>query len=250
VDAGSYQEVLDPRYAAREVKAQKIVQILQEYLGPDSRDRFCLDLGCGNGIISHTLAQEFDQVVGMDLDPVLIDNGQAVHTPGFALADAGQIPLADESCDIVVCAQVYEHTDDQPALAREIWRVLKPGGICFFSGPNKLAVMEEHYWLPFLSWLPLALAHRYMQLFDRGHYYDIRPLDPWHARRLWGRFTVVDYTEKMLTDPARFGIADKIAQAWWFRLIPRLAIKLLLPLVPNYNWILVKNKDSTAKTKK
>ncbi|MCB0064497.1 MAG: class I SAM-dependent methyltransferase, partial [Caldilineaceae bacterium] len=221
-------------------KAQKIVQILQDYLGSRLRQARCLDLGCGNGVISRTLAAEIDQVIGMDLDPVLIRNGQAAHSHGFAMADAGQVPLADASCDIVVCAQVYEHTDDQPALAREIWRVLKPGGICFFSGPNRLAVMEEHYWLPFLSWLPLPLAHRYMQLLGRGSYYDIRPLTPWQARRLWGRFAVIDYTETMLTDPARFGIADKIAQSWWFDLIPKQAIKLLLPLVPNYNWILVK----------
>lgn len=230
----------DPRYATREVKAQKIVQILQDYLGTDLHGLRCLDLGCGNGIISRTLAQAIDHVIGMDLDPVLVRNGQADHTPGFALADAGLVPLADGSVDVVVCAQVYEHTDNQLALAREIWRVLKPGGICFFSGPNRLAVMEEHYWLPFLSWLPLTWSHRYMQLLGRGDYYDIRPLTPWRARRLWSRFHVVDYTEKMLTDPVRFGIADEVAQSWWFALIPDLALKLLLPLVPNYNWILVK----------
>lgn len=230
----------DPRYATREVKAQKIVQILQDYLGPDLRAHHCLDLGCGSGVISRALAEAIDHVVGMDLDPILVRNGQAAHTPGFALADAGRVPLVDNSVDIVVCAQVYEHTDDQPALASEIWRVLKPGGVCFFSGPNRLAVMEEHYWLPFLSWLPLAWSHRYMQLFGRGDYYDIRPLTPWRARALWRGFQVVDYTETMLTEPARFGIADKMAQAWWFDLIPKQAIRLLLPLVPNYNWILVK----------
>ncbi len=234
--------VPDLRYAPRAVKAQKILQILQEYVGPTLQTQVCLDLGCGNGTISRTLTPAFARLVAMDLDPVLIAQGQDSQGALFALADAGRVPLADASCDLVICAQVYEHTDDQQALAREVWRLLKPGGICFFSGPNKLAVMEEHYWLPFLSWLPLPLAHRYMQLFGRGHDYDIRPLTPWQARRLWGRFTIVDCTETMLTDPARFGIADKVAQAWWFSLIPPRLIKLLLPLVPNYNWILVKER--------
>ncbi len=63
-------------------------------------------------------------------------------------------PLEDESCDLVICAQVYEHVPDDRRLAEEVYRVLKPGGVVFFSGPNWLFPIEGHYHLPFLHWLP------------------------------------------------------------------------------------------------
>jgi SAM-dependent methyltransferase len=152
--------------------------------------------------------------------------------------------MPDASVDIVVCAQVYEHTADAPALVREVWRVLRTGGVCFFSGPNRLAIVEEHYWLPFLSWLPQRLADRYMRLFKRGERYDIDPLFYWQIRHLWGGFVIFDYTVPMLRHPDRFGLSERLGRLRWLSRLPAWLFRLLMPLLPNYNWILVKSKDT------
>jgi SAM-dependent methyltransferase len=44
------------------------------------------------------------------------------------VADAHHLPFGDDSVDSVVCTEVFEHLLDPPAAAREIVRILKPGG--------------------------------------------------------------------------------------------------------------------------
>jgi SAM-dependent methyltransferase len=162
----------------RERKADKILAILQDFLGANLERYTCLDVGCSRGIISATLAPHFKLMVGVDVDRPAVRLAAAAKStarnaaagPFFAIGSGHSLPFDGGSFDVVVCAQVYEHVTDQPALAREVERVLRPGGICFFSGPNRLAVVEEHYWLPFLSWLPRPLASAYMRLFKRGDF--------------------------------------------------------------------------------
>ena len=204
--------------------------------------RTCLDAGCGPGIITDELAQHFHTIFGVDVDPAGVRWAQshALNGAVFARGSATRLPIASGSVDIVICAQVYEHLLDKRALAAEIWRVLRPGGVCFFSGPNKYTVMEEHYWLPFLSWLPQPLADGYMRFFRKGTVYDVWPWPYWRLRQLWGAFRLQDYTVTMLRDPRRFAVAEVVGKMGWISTLPDWAFRLLLPLLPNYNWILTK----------
>ncbi len=235
----------DPRYAPRSRQANKILAILKDFLGSDISDLKCLDIGCGTGAISNRLAADFGLLVGLDIDldatRTTITNRQ--DNSLFAVADGARIPVPDGCFDIVICAQVYEHAADQRALAKEIWRVLRSGGICFFSGPNRLAVMEEHYWLPLLSWLPGPISDRYMRLLGRGSHYDIKPLFYWQLRQLWQPFIILDYTVELIQNPERFGMAEKLGRLGWISRLPRWPVKMLIHFFPNYNWILMKHND-------
>jgi SAM-dependent methyltransferase len=51
------------------------------------------------------------------------------------VADATEIPLPDESVDVVVCTEVLEHLATPALCVDEIWRVLKPGGGFIGSAP-------------------------------------------------------------------------------------------------------------------
>ena len=229
-------------------KAGKILSILQDFMGADLGNYACLDLGCGRGIISAALAPHFKRLVGVDVDRPAVrlaaENSAASPAdekrPRFAFGSGHGLPFADGSFDVIVCAQVYEHVGDQPALAREVERVLRPGGVCFFSGPNRLAVVEEHYWLPFLSWLPRPLASAYMRLFKRGDLYDAYPLFYWQIRRLWRNFEIHDYTLRMLRQPRRFSVGERVEKYPWLKMVPDGLLQGLQPFYPNYNWILVK----------
>lgn len=229
---------------SRRRKAQKIGQILKEQSSGDLSQLCGLDVGCSSGWIDHVLQDYFAVLWGVDVDFQALRH--AVHLDGtgaaarFAVADGGRLPFNMDHFDVVICAQVYEHVLAQQALADEIWRVLKPGGVCFLSGPNRLAVMEEHYWLPFLSWLPRSLAHVYMRATRRGREYDAFPRTLWTLRRLWRKFEIEDMTIAMIHDPERYGVVDQVRRFGPLRHTPRFALQAVAWLLPNYNWILRK----------
>lgn len=231
-----------PHYSGRDRKAKKILSILHHFAGLDLSDRICLDIGCSAGEISENMAAEFKMTVGMDIDQQAIERWnrpRGTKKLYYFLANGYNIPIPHDTIDIAICAQVYEHVLDQPALAKEIWRVLRPGGICFFSGPNRFTIMEEHYWLPFLSWLPGPFSNLYMRAFKRGNRYDVYPLSYWQLRKLWAGFIIYDYTINLLREPRKYAIEDQV-KIQWLGKIPVGLLQAFTPLFPNYNWLLVK----------
>jgi SAM-dependent methyltransferase len=77
-----------------------------------------------------------------------------------------------------VSNHVIEHVGPRPIQMdhlREIHRVLRPSGLLYLAAPNKWTVMEPHFRLPFLSWLPHPMADRYVRMAGRGSHYDCWP---------------------------------------------------------------------------
>lgn len=98
-------------------------------LNPDNR---VLDIGCGRG----TLLQLLQSRVAFRRPPVGIDTSRTLLALGDdrstrLLASPTHLPLADETFDVVTCAYVTQHlnNDGLLALLREIRRVLTQGGI-------------------------------------------------------------------------------------------------------------------------
>ncbi len=95
-----------------------------------------LDFGAGVGNLLRSLHAlgEFASVTGADLMP---------RPPALA-ADVrwvqcdlnAQTPLADESVDLIVSSEVIEHLENPRAVAREWFRLLRPGGALVLSTPN------------------------------------------------------------------------------------------------------------------
>jgi 2-polyprenyl-3-methyl-5-hydroxy-6-metoxy-1,4-benzoquinol methylase len=229
-------------------KAKKISSILQDYCDGDLKHLTCLDLGCSRGVISSHLAGYFKLVIGIDVDSVALKSAQesksqALTSPFFISGSGYNLPFTEGGFDIVICAQVYEHVSSPNNLVQEIARILKPGGLCFFSGPNRLAIMEEHYWLPFLSWLPHSLASLYMKLMHRGSVYDAFPLTYWQLSHLWSDFKIHDYTLRMLREPSRFSVDERVEKYTLIKKIPDWLLNALRPFYPNYNWIVVKKYE-------
>jgi len=225
--------------ASRYRKAGKIIQALVRY-GPHSlSSAICLDIGCSSGIITSTVAPFFGKVVGLDYDEVGLRATDSVARARvqFIRGDAMSLPLGDNTVDVIICAQVYEHVPDADLLFREIYRVLVPGGLVFFSGPNWLFPIEPHYFLPFLHWLPGGLADIYLRLSGQGiHYYE-RLYHLWRLRRLMHQFVIRDITMEILQ---HFYLAENRVLRMIVRNTPRGIGELLLPFFPNFNWILYK----------
>ena len=91
-----------------------------------------LDVACGTGNAAlAAAARGAGPVVGVDLEPALLDQARAA-APGvpvdWRVGDATALPVADASFDVVVSAFGVMYAFDQPAAARELARVVKPGG--------------------------------------------------------------------------------------------------------------------------
>lgn len=229
---------------SRRKKALKILAVLRDATGPELSRLRCLDVGCAAGLISYHLAEELGQVVGLDPDGAALALAPQRDNLFLLQADALRLPFPDRHFDVIVCAQVYEHTTDPGQMMREIHRVLREDGLCFFSGPNKSFPLEFHHGLPFIHWLPVSWASWIVRRTGRGQAFDERPLTCRGLTRLLHGFAVEDYTIPMLRDPVRFSTDDEVPLARWMRRVPVVVWRLLYGLLPNYNWLLRKEKQA------
>ncbi|MDH4126809.1 MAG: class I SAM-dependent methyltransferase [Gammaproteobacteria bacterium] len=232
---------------AREAKAHKIVAVLEHACGNLS-SLSILDVSCSTGIIPRFFSRHFHKVVGIDIDEGAVAFAQTSHSGTnleFHVMDALHTRFQDASFDVVVCNQMYEHVPDAQQLLAEIRRVLVPGGVCYFGATNRLKVIETHYGrIPFLSYLPKPLAHRYLQVLGRGRHYYENLHTYWTLKKLCSNFEVSDYTVEVIRDPERFFASDMVAAGSAQQRLALAVLKLAYWLSPGYIWILRKPKLS------
>lgn len=85
-----------------------------------------------------------------------------------ALVGAGEaLPFAKASFDIVTCWDVLEHVQEPTHLLSEIARVLNDKGVAFMTVINRFALVDPHYHLRFVNYLPRSLGEKYIELRQR-----------------------------------------------------------------------------------
>lgn len=89
-----------------------------------------VELGCAGGVAY--LGSRY-RMAGVDLSRSSLEAARCIYSL-CVQANASRLPFASESSDAVVSSYFWEHVapDQKPGLAREIWRVLKPGGRLVF----------------------------------------------------------------------------------------------------------------------
>jgi SAM-dependent methyltransferase len=88
-----------------------------------------LDAACGTGRFAELLSRHGHQVIGVDssLD-MLAHARRRVPDGDFHLGALEQLPLADDSVDVIVCALALVHVPSLRPVLAEFARVLRPGG--------------------------------------------------------------------------------------------------------------------------
>lgn len=142
--------------------------------------------------------------------------------------------------DVVICAHVYEHVLDADRLMKEIRRVLRPGGVCYFAAGNRLNIREPHYNLPFLSMVPKRLAHVYLKISGKGEVYHEKHLTYWGLKRLVHEFERIDYTEKIVADTEFFHTDYTIKPGTNRARLAKFIARYAYWLCPGYIWLLRK----------
>ena len=101
-----------------------------------------LDVGCGIGGSSRMLAREYGfAVTGVTLSPQQVRRAQELTSPEvnarFQVDDALALSFPDASFDVVWSIEAGPHMPDKALFARELMRVLKPGGILVVADWNQ-----------------------------------------------------------------------------------------------------------------
>ena len=115
--------------------------------GPDDK---VADLGCGWGTFDFALADSVGEIVGVDFSQRSIDlcRRQLERHPRenvrFLCADAGDTGLEGSSFDVVLAADLFEHLypEDSARVAREAFRILRPGGRFVTWTPHRGHILE------------------------------------------------------------------------------------------------------------
>ena len=97
-----------------------------------------LDAGCGH---SSTLSEEYKRctsIIGVDLDKEGLSKNELVNRKIYA--DLIDIPLADQSVDIISSAWVLEHISQPEKFVKECSRLIKLNGYFVFIAPNRSSV--------------------------------------------------------------------------------------------------------------
>lgn len=219
---------------SRILKARKIAALL----GADAfaQARRILEIGCGSGVIAATLARLGRpglEVVAVDV----ADNRLLLEGYEFRKVDGTELPFDAATFDIVVTNHVIEHVGNEAAQLhhlQEIARVLAPSGVAYLAVPNKWRVVEPHYRLPVLSWLPQTLADRYLRALGRGSYYDCRPLSHGQAVRLFARagFATDDMTVAAIRLTLEIEFPRSRLLAAVRRHVPDFLLRLCMPMIP------------------
>jgi 2-polyprenyl-3-methyl-5-hydroxy-6-metoxy-1,4-benzoquinol methylase len=110
-----------------------------------------LDIGCGTGYGSAYLAEEAKTVIAGDCDPEALQEAQDTYghigNIVFKNMNAEATELPDDSVDAITSFETIEHVENVERYLKEFHRILKPGGLVFFSTPqNAFGKIPLTYW--------------------------------------------------------------------------------------------------------
>lgn len=102
-----------------------------------------IDIGCGGGILSESMAARGANVTGVDLSDKalgvarlhLYESGQTVDYRKVAAEEIAQ--AEPETFDVVTCMEMLEHVPDPASTVAAAAKLAKPGGAVFFSTLNR-----------------------------------------------------------------------------------------------------------------
>jgi len=232
----------EPRWGAqdRDIKAQAILQTVSHFLAIPLTQTTWLDIGCGSGGIAVTIAPQVKSIVGIDPESwsrwTEFQNTYA--NLQFLNESVENLSGTDNSVDVIICNQVYEHVPNPQYLIAEIYRLLKPGGYCYFAGPNLLFPIEPHVFWPFLHWLPRQFAVKLMHVCGSKGILDAYSANYWTLYKWLHRFEINNAVPYILKNPDKYN-----KTTWWWKIMsymPHFVLHILTFLSPGFVFVIHK----------
>ncbi|MGQ3891032.1 bifunctional 2-polyprenyl-6-hydroxyphenol methylase/3-demethylubiquinol 3-O-methyltransferase UbiG [Legionella sp. CNM-4043-24] len=114
------------------------LDFIRQYV--DLRDKRVLDVGCGGGILSESMAACGAEVSGIDAEQSVIDCAIAHARETYPAINYQCVSLEDyqaEPFDAITCMEMLEHVPDPALVIEHCVRLLKPGGFLLLSTINR-----------------------------------------------------------------------------------------------------------------
>lgn len=180
--------------------------MIRQWIALDSA--VILDNGCGLGTYLDHFAAYTPHRFGLE-----IEHDRAVkarHTACGIVQAAGEtLPFAEATFDFVFSNEVIEHVADDRLAAREMVRVVKPGGRLLIFCPNRWYPVEQHgiYWhgrykfgnIPLVNYLPGPVRNKlapHVRAYSKGSLLKLfanLPVQVVHHGRIFGGYDNIEY---------------------------------------------------------
>lgn len=141
--AANYHAIFQ-KPAGRYFMKRKLDTLAQ--LAPFPSGSQLLEVGCANGVFTRELARRGFEMIGLDLSPACIETAtqlakeSGLDNTRFIVGDAENLSqLEDNTFDGVISFSALRYVARADKAIREIYRVLKPGGLAVVDFPNKLS---------------------------------------------------------------------------------------------------------------
>ena len=124
----------DRRYAGEGMRGT--AQLLQALARASHRGRL-LEVGCGTGHFLGNLSVSSPHLFGLDRSAGMLRRAcREENRLSLVRGDAGSLPYADASMDLVYCVNALHHFDEPQAFIREAYRVLSRDGVLAIAGSD------------------------------------------------------------------------------------------------------------------
>ncbi len=162
----------------------RVLRAAQAY-GVPLEGRTVLDLGCSDGSLTSQYVQYGPaEVIGVDVRAEEVARArQLAAGPGlrYLVSTPDTIPLPDESVDVVVSYDVFEHVTQPAVILRECSRVLRPGGRMLIGTWGWYHPFAHHMWATMpVPWAHVLFSERTVMRTSRRVY-----LSPWYEPRMY-----------------------------------------------------------------
>jgi len=145
---------------------------------------YILEIGCGTGSSTVTLAEQGARVIGIDIDEGSLSVAEERCrlyglNAEFKMLNATEVfkTFRNNHFDLIIFFASLEHMTISERLIslNDVWKMLKPGGLLvILETPNRLWYFDEHTsLLPFYHWLPDELAFKYSRYSFRDNFNEL-----------------------------------------------------------------------------
>jgi 2-polyprenyl-3-methyl-5-hydroxy-6-metoxy-1,4-benzoquinol methylase len=108
-----------------------------QFVSQFTKGKQVLDVGCGVGYGTSLLGRTATRSVGIDLSQIAVNEAFRLYPEGeFLKMDAENMSFGNESFDVIVSTENFEHLPHQERHVEELARVARHDGFCFIATPN------------------------------------------------------------------------------------------------------------------